>query len=315
MRFWITKNDELSVHEQLVRQVLLGILSHDLPPGHKLPSVRALARRHQIHPNTVSGAYHDLLGRGWLELRRGSGLYVRPLDSAEKGAEGLDQLLVTLLQTAHSQGHEPGQVLARLEQLVRPRAYERIVVAEPEPAMREILQAELAEHLPIFVEAVETADYSNVPEPGRCLFAALATRAPDVRRSLPEGVPCITLRLRSVRESLEQYSRPGPNTVISIVSRSAEIRHWARAILIAVGLDPECLCEVDVNINGWRDRLALSALVVTDILTARKLPKACQARVFRVVADSSIEELKQLCGTRAIMPAFSGRSDQPPAAG
>ena len=144
MRFWITKNDELSVHEQLVRQVILGILSHDLPPEHKLPSVRALARRHQIHPNTVSAAYHDLLGRGWLEARRGSGVYVR-----EKA--GLDQLLVSLLQAAHAQGHEPGQVLARLEQLVRPRTYERIVVAEPDAAMREILQAELAERLPIFV--------------------------------------------------------------------------------------------------------------------------------------------------------------------
>jgi DNA-binding transcriptional regulator YhcF (GntR family) len=89
MRFWVTKHDDLSVHEQLVRQVTLGILSH-LPPGHKLPSVRALARRHQIHPNTVSAAYHDLLGRGWLELRPGSGMYVRPLDSAGKGP-GLDQ--------------------------------------------------------------------------------------------------------------------------------------------------------------------------------------------------------------------------------
>ena len=203
---------------------------------------------------------------------------------------------MTLLQTAHGQGHEPGQVLARLEQLVRPRAYERIVVAEPEPAMREILQAELAEQLPIFVEAVEPPDFSSIPEPGRCLFVALATRAPDMRRSLPEGVPCISLRLRSVRESLEQQSRPGPNTVISIASRSAEIRQGSRAMLIAVGLDPECLCEVDANIKGWQDRLALSTLVVADMVTARDLPKGCQARVFRVIADSSIEEIKQLCG-------------------
>ena len=33
MRFWITKNSELPVREQLVRQVLLGILSEDLPSG------------------------------------------------------------------------------------------------------------------------------------------------------------------------------------------------------------------------------------------------------------------------------------------
>lgn len=74
MRFWLTKNSELPIHEQLVRQVLLGILSEDLPAGHKLPSVRALSRRHGIHANTVSAAYHDLLERGWLELRHGSGL-------------------------------------------------------------------------------------------------------------------------------------------------------------------------------------------------------------------------------------------------
>jgi DNA-binding transcriptional regulator YhcF (GntR family) len=49
MRFWITKNSELPIREQLVRQVLLAILSEDRPAGHKLPSVRALARRHRIH--------------------------------------------------------------------------------------------------------------------------------------------------------------------------------------------------------------------------------------------------------------------------
>ena len=41
MRFWITKNSELPVREQVIRQVVLGILSEDLPAGHKLPSVRA----------------------------------------------------------------------------------------------------------------------------------------------------------------------------------------------------------------------------------------------------------------------------------
>src|SRR5271163_156379 len=105
MRFWITKNSELPVREQLVRQVLHGILSEDLPSGHKLPSVRAVARRHQIHSNTVSAAYHDLLEQGWLELRRGSGLYVRPL--APSGDGQLDQLLATLLQVAHRQNYQP----------------------------------------------------------------------------------------------------------------------------------------------------------------------------------------------------------------
>jgi DNA-binding transcriptional regulator YhcF (GntR family) len=51
MRFWITKNSELPVREQLVRQIRLAILSEDLPTGDKLPSIRAFARRYKIHSN------------------------------------------------------------------------------------------------------------------------------------------------------------------------------------------------------------------------------------------------------------------------
>lgn len=36
MRFWITKNSEVPIREQLFRQVRLAILSEDLPAGHKL---------------------------------------------------------------------------------------------------------------------------------------------------------------------------------------------------------------------------------------------------------------------------------------
>ena len=295
MRFWITKNSELPVHEQLVRQVVLGILSEDLPAGHKLPSVRALARRHHIHSNTVSAAYHDLLQQGWLELRPGSGVYVRTPQTSDRPG-GLDHLLTTLLQSARSHGYEPEEVLQRLEHLVRPRTYEHILIAEPDPAMRAILQAELAEHLQRVVEAVEAPDFQDASQAARTLAVALPTRAVKVRRGLPEAALCIPLRLRSVRTSLEAQTKPGPEVVISIVSRSPEIRQWARAMLIAVGLDPEALCEIDATSPAWQDRLGRSAFVVADVVAARDLPNGCLAKVFRVIADSSIAELKQLCG-------------------
>ena len=198
MRFWITKNSELPVREQLVRQVLLGILSEDLPSGHKLPSVRAVARRHQIHSNTVSAAYHDLLEQGWLELRRGSGLYVRPLQPDGDGQ--LDQLLATLLQAARRQNYEPEEVLQRLEHMIHPVPYQRILIAEAEPAMREILLAELTESLTV---PISDFDSSVLTPVARALVVALPTRAAKIRRQLPRGVPCIALRLRSVRASLE----------------------------------------------------------------------------------------------------------------
>lgn len=99
-----------------------------------------------------------------------------------------------------------------------------------------------------------------------------------------------------MRTSLEGQTRPGPDVVVSIISRSPEIRHDARAILIAVGLDPEALSEIDTARPCWHVRIVRGTLVVTDVVVARELPTGCEAKVFRVIADSSLEELKQLCG-------------------
>jgi GntR family transcriptional regulator len=292
MRFWITKNNEVPVREQLVRQVLLGILSEDFPAGRKLPSVRALARRHGIHSNTVSAAYHDLLERGWLELRKGSGLYVRPLHAVSDGPETLDRLLAGLLQSARSMGHEPEEVLTRLERLVRPRIFQQIVVVEPDVAMREILITELSEHVHGRVKALAAAD---APEPGN-VVAALPTRALAVRRNLPAGTLFVPLRLRSVHAAMEGQGRPPKDAVISIASRSAEIRYWARAMLIAAGLHTDSLHEVDPGKNGWQGRLKLSQVVITDVVTAALLPSSCPTRVFRLIADSSVAQLKEFLG-------------------
>jgi GntR family transcriptional regulator len=61
----------------LVTQVTLAILCKELQPGQRLPSTRDLARRFEIHANTVSAAYRELERDGWLEFRHGSGVFVR----------------------------------------------------------------------------------------------------------------------------------------------------------------------------------------------------------------------------------------------
>ena len=60
MQFWFARRSEVSIREQLVTQVVLGILSDDLAPGERLSSTRELARRFDVHPNTVSAGYRQL---------------------------------------------------------------------------------------------------------------------------------------------------------------------------------------------------------------------------------------------------------------
>jgi DNA-binding transcriptional regulator YhcF (GntR family) len=77
MQFWFARGSEVSIREQLVTQIVLGILSDDLAPGQRLPSTRELARRFHLHPNTISAGYRQLQRDRWVEFRRGSGVYVR----------------------------------------------------------------------------------------------------------------------------------------------------------------------------------------------------------------------------------------------
>lgn len=291
MRFWITKNSEISVRQQLVQQTLLGILSGDLAEGARLPSVRAVARRYHIHANTVSSAYHDLLVAGWLELRRGSGLFVRPLQT-EADANTLEARLRRFLRDAAATGHSPEQVLRALTGIITPRHPSRLTLFEPEPAMREILIAELSVKLgvPIDVTDLDPLQY----DPATSLLAALPTRVQALQRRYP-GVECQVLRLPSVASILAGEPAPPPHALIAVLSPSEEIRQGARAMLIAAGMAPDSLFEVDAARADWHDSIKAATLVVTDAKIAPEVPAGIPRRVFHVVAESSIEQLRRLC--------------------
>ncbi|MGH9817753.1 MAG: GntR family transcriptional regulator, partial [Candidatus Acidiferrales bacterium] len=116
MKLWLARHSEVPVREQLVAQIILSILSDELPAGRRLPSTRELARRLRIHPNTVSAAYTALERAGWAESRRGSGVYVCNRKGAQALAPelALDQLIADFFRTAREKGAPLKQVRARL---------------------------------------------------------------------------------------------------------------------------------------------------------------------------------------------------------
>ena len=118
MRLWLAPNRDVTLHEQRVTQVVLGILAGDLNPGDRLPSTRELARRFEIHPNTASAVYKDLVRQGWLELRRGSGIYVRRRqpDAGPEPEAALDQAIAGVFRTARQHGVTLDRVRTRIAQ-------------------------------------------------------------------------------------------------------------------------------------------------------------------------------------------------------
>jgi GntR family transcriptional regulator/MocR family aminotransferase len=89
------ENRELPNHERLYQRIRSLVLSGDLSFGSRLASSRALSDNIGISRNSVLMAFERLIADGWLESRRGSGVYVvysgRQMANAAKASSAPDQ--------------------------------------------------------------------------------------------------------------------------------------------------------------------------------------------------------------------------------
>ena len=294
MRIWLSKSSEVPLREQLATQILLGIVSNDLKPGQKLPSTRELARRYDIHSNTVSAAFQDLERRGWVEFRKGSGVYVRELtaESATDPKLELDQLITTLLQVARERGHSLGEIQARVKRWLESQPPDHFLVIEPDEEMRSILIAEIKDATGFQVSGAGIEECSHSEVLAGAAPVAMYGQAEAVRAALPPDAPCLLLRLRSVPGAIAGQERPSADSLLTVVSRWPDFLKWARTILVAAALDSDAMSFRDARERGWQKGLTSSSLVITDALTASRLPAGCRTRVFRIIADSSLDELR-----------------------
>jgi len=76
MLFRIDASNGLPIYDQISRQMKFAIAHGAIRSGELVPSVRELALRVAVNPNTVARAYRDLQVDGVLEPLRGEGLRV-----------------------------------------------------------------------------------------------------------------------------------------------------------------------------------------------------------------------------------------------
>lgn len=76
MLFEVRDGTKVPIFEQIVNQVVFAVASGALEVGELIPSVRDLAVRLRINPNTVARAYQELEKDEVLAARRGLGMEV-----------------------------------------------------------------------------------------------------------------------------------------------------------------------------------------------------------------------------------------------
>jgi GntR family transcriptional regulator len=74
----IHPDSPVPIYEQIVAQLTFSIASGGLETGSLIPSVRDLASRLVVHPNTVARAFQELERQGIIIARRGRGMEVTP---------------------------------------------------------------------------------------------------------------------------------------------------------------------------------------------------------------------------------------------
>ena len=69
-------DQNVPIYLQLVEQIRFQIISGELPPGERVPSVREWALREKVNPNTMQKALIELEAEGLLLTERTNGKFV-----------------------------------------------------------------------------------------------------------------------------------------------------------------------------------------------------------------------------------------------
>lgn len=292
MRLWISKNSEVPIREQLVTQIVLGIVSNDLKEAERLPSTRDLARRYDIHANTVSSAYRELARRGWVEFRKGSGVYVRARnDEALEHGLALDQLIARFFRNLREEGYSLADIRAGIERSLSVQRPDHFLLLEPDPELREILVAEISSVTKVKVKGTGPEDIDGELT-GAAPLVLYGHMDQFAERIKPE-TDLLVLHSASVVERMRGQTRPSPESLVAIVSRWPEFLRWARTMLVAAGLDADALSFRDARERNWEKGLRSAAFVITDSLMAPRIPAGCEVKVFRILADASLKEIRE----------------------
>ncbi len=293
MRLWFVHSGEVSLQDQIVTQITLGILTRELAPGERLPSVRELARRFKLHPNTVSLAYRRLDAEGWVEARRGSGVYVRTPDRARKvhgvPGEWLDRQIAGLVESAKALGVDVSELrdrfLKALEVAAQPA---RLVLVEPDAELARIVVAEISEALGVTIAVRASVSGEDLRDK---VLLAMPSKVEGLRA---EGLMVHAVRVRGVAESLAAFVPFPRSALVGVVSAWPRFLELARTMLIAAGCDADALVLRDAHAPGALDGLGRLDAVVCDGVTAQGMPKGLKVICFRLLSDEGLSELREL---------------------
>ena len=206
----INSKSHVPVHVQLEGQIKHLILTGGFEVGSRLPSIRAMAGFLRVNRNTVARVFTDLEREGYVESRRGSGVYViePPVEAEDlKRQEVLERVMGLAAAQDVPVEDLAYALLARAG--ARPQEKVPILFIECTRAELDQFSEELEEQLPVEVERVLIEDLaervSGVDDPPWRLAVTTFFHIHEVQELVePYGIEAVALLAEATLESLQR---------------------------------------------------------------------------------------------------------------
>ena len=278
MDLQINLKSHVPVHVQLKEQIKHLILTGTFEVGSRLPSIRALAGFLRVNRNTVARVISDLEREGFVESRRGSGVYVVEPPVDEEGLKR-QEVLERVMDLASAQGvpvEELGYaLLARAG--VKPQEKVPILFVECTSPELDQFSAELEEQLPVEVERLLLEDLpariSDETPPWR-LAVTTFFHVHEVQDLMePLGIETIALLAEANLKSLQRLMELPAGTPVAVVGWGQTCMENLSRSIEGAGLDHLDLVQLYVNEDPQEVQPTLDGIraVVCATITAKRL--------------------------------------------
>lgn len=297
MNIALSRRSGIPVKDQLSKQLELKILGGEIVSGSKLPSVRALARRLRVHPNTVSEAYQALQTAGHVLLHRGAGVYVRglgPQSLAE--ARDLDEMIRLALDTALRRGYDGPRIRVAVQRWLGAGPPERILAVDPSAEMAELLVHEIHSRVGHTARACTIEDLRSEPRSGDATLIVCVPYHVEKVRSLVPGALVETVTLEVTPEDQGEIRALRQGAIVLVVSHSGTVLPFAEVLV-------KSLRGADIHVEtfrlseqaSWRRVAPVADLVFADALAARQVLEARPKKLkeFRMVDEAAFARIRR----------------------
>ncbi|HEU5193555.1 MAG TPA: GntR family transcriptional regulator [Methylomirabilota bacterium] len=314
----------IPIRRQLTEQLKHLIEGGGVPREQALPSIRELAGFLGINPNTVARAIEDLKRSGYVESRRGSGVFVASAPPARPAPHLRERLLHDVVIRAAALGMTPDDIavgvlsVAAIRSAVSPETL-RILLIECSPPELEYFAGQLERQLPVRVVKVLLDDLPTVirraPDTGQWRAAVTSFgHLPAVERLLKSrGIPVIALLAEAHLETLHQLAQCRPGTRVGVVSGADETAHNLEHSIANAGLPNIVLAGACPAVGPALGRLVRRVDVMVCAASAAERVRALAGPAVQVIVDDRALDQRAIEMLADLLVRQDGAAAQPAA--